>query len=178
MGKFFKQNTLPGVLVFLVFSSYSFAQNQSLASTTINVTIVKGLKINLVNGDLDFGEVVQSGISTKVTKTPDKGIYLEINGHPGHDVVIDYNNTILSNKPWSDSYGATEGNLLFQPNVEYSNSEPDYSYANPVIGGNSYTLSNSIDQPNLYLWIGGEIDIPQDQPNGDYSGQFIVTVSY
>lgn len=178
MGKLNNHNTLLGVLFVLALSSNSFAQNQSMASAAINATLVKGLNINLVNGDLDFGEVVQSGISTKVTKTPDKGIYLKVNGHPGHDVVIDYNNTLLSNKPWSDSYGGMEGNLLFQPEVEYSNSEPDYLHANPVIGGNSYTLSNSIDKASLHLWIGGEIDIPQDQPDGDYSGQFSVTVSY
>jgi hypothetical protein len=178
MRKLFKQNTLTGVLIVLVFSSYTSAQNHSLANAPIKVTIIKGLNINLVNGDLDFGELVQSGISTKVTKTPDKGIYLEVNGHPGHDVVIDYNNTTLSNKPWSDSYGGTEGNLLFQPDVEYSNSEPDYLHTNPVVGGNSYSLSNSIDKTNLHLWIGGEIDIPQNQPSGDYSGHFVVTVSY
>jgi hypothetical protein len=178
MGFHIKHNTLLGVFFVLVLSTGTFAQNQSLANATINATLVKALNINLVNGDLDFGDVVQAGISTKVTRTPDKGIYLEVSGHPGHDVVIDYNNITLSNKQWSDSYEGTEGNLLFQPDVEYSNSDPDYSSANPVVGGNSYNLSNSIDQPSLHLWIGGEIDIPQNQPNGDYSGQFVVTVSY
>ena len=178
MGSHIKHNTWLGVLFVLAFSTGTLAQNQYLASATINVSLVKGLNINLANGHLDFGEVVQSGASTKVSRTPDKGIYLEVNGQPGHDVMIDYNNSILSNKLWSDSFEGTEGNLLFQPDVEYSNSAPDYSTASPVVGGNSYALSNSIDKSNIHLWIGGEIDIPQDQPEGDYSGHFVVTVSY
>ncbi|MCF6268514.1 MAG: DUF4402 domain-containing protein [Melioribacteraceae bacterium] len=154
----------------------SIALGQSNGTTTANVsiTIVKALQVNQIQGDLAFGNLVQSGVSTKVERTPDKGILFEVSGSAGRNIVVDYQNTLLNNQ----SVETNNNSIQFIPEVNHTYSNSNYNNPKTVLSGGSYQLSEKDGDGYLYLWIGGEMNINSELPSGSYSGAFAVTVSY
>src|SRR5210317_1199459 len=80
----------------MLFTSLTLGQSNT-ATADISITIIKALRINQVQGDLDFGDLVLSGSATTVERTPDQGILFSVSGTPGKNVVVDFQNTILDN---------------------------------------------------------------------------------
>ena len=160
------------LLSYIFVTSVTYAQKGANASANISISIVKALQINQVKGDLSFAELVQSGVSSKVTRTPDKGILFEVNGAAGREVVVDYQTTPLNNNISSNS------SIQFIPEVNHTYSNSNYTNPISVTNGESYQLTNRDGDGLLYLWVGGEMDIDSDLPSGIYTGEFAVTVSY
>ena len=146
-------------------------------SANVKITLVKALQISEIQGDLDFGELLQTGASATVERTPDQGILFSVNGSPGKNVVVDYQNTLLNNT--SDTpENPSNSTIEFVPQINTTYSDINYSNAEPVSNGGSYELENKDGDGVLYLWVGGAMDIDSELSHGDYSGEFSVSVSY
>jgi len=154
------------------------SQAKQNAQVDVWITLTKGLNLRTVQGDLNFGEIIQTGVSSNLIITPSKGLVLEINGSPGRDVFVNYGNVTLDNENWTNGTGGVKGFMTFSPIVEHTKANIIYSDAAPISSGNAYPLEESSGDGLLYLWVGGEIDVAHSQPSGDYEGQFTVTVSY
>lgn len=166
------------VISMLCFSTIVNSQVKKNAQVNVQISLVKGLNLHTVQGDLNFGEIVQTGVSSNLIKTPGKGLVLEVNGSPGKDVFVNYGNVTLDNENWTKGTGGIKGLMTFSPIIEHTKANNTYSQAIPISSGNAYTLRESSGNGLLYLWIGGEIEVAQFQPSGDYEGQFNVTVAY
>jgi len=169
------------IITFLLLSSTfitSFALGQGTnGSANVRITLVKALQISEIQGDLDFGELLQNGASTTVERTPDQGILFSVNGTPGKNVVVDYQTTLLNNT--SDIPDLPPNSTIeFIPNINTTYSDVNYVNAEPITNGGSYELENKEGDGVLYLWVGGAMDIDSDLSHGDYSGEFSVSVSY
>ena len=159
------------LVIYIVFPCVIFAQGGNVAAASVNISIVKSLKINKIQGDLSFDNIALTGISTKVVCTPDKGVLFEVNGNPGRDVTVDFKNVLLNNSSDDDQ-------LSFIPKVAQTQSNTNYISPNEVTNGSSHQLENINGTGYLYLWVGGEIELDKSLSSGDYLGEFLVTVSY
>ncbi len=157
--------------IYIIVPCVMFAQGNGVATANVRISLVKSLQVNKIQGDLSFSDIVQTGISTKITKTPDKGVLFEVNGNPGRDVTFDFKNIVLNNNSDDDQ-------LKFIPKVAHTKNNTNYISPREVVNGSTHRLENINGTGYLYLWVGGEIDLDKNLSNGDYSGEFLVTVSY
>ncbi|MBN1299844.1 MAG: DUF4402 domain-containing protein [Melioribacteraceae bacterium] len=171
--KLFKIYTiLPAVL--LCFSSVH-AQYRSEASIPISLKLTKGLNLSTIKGDLDFGEIISNQSLNAVAKDPQNGVLLQIAGHPGREVIVEFDQTLLSNSSWVERNGGTLNQIHFSPSVETGNTE-NYNETAIVSAGQSVKLENGSGKK--YLWVGGELQLNSGTPQGDYSGNFTLTINY
>lgn len=160
-------------LFFLVYISAS-AQVRSTANIPISISIVKGINLSTIKGDLDFGEIVTNTVASKMIKNPDDGMLIEVNGNPGRDVFVQYSNTTLTaNNNISDD----SGSLNFSPKL-VSSAKQSYSETTPLQSSSHVTLENSNGYGKYYLWIGGEVELSDNSQHGNYQGTLTLTVSY
>ncbi len=165
--------------VLTIFSTSLFAQSSASLDEPVLISILKGLSMTKVGGDLDFGEYVITNNAQTITKTPDAGVNFEVTGFPGRAVTVTYANVTMDNNAWVAANGGTNGNLTFVPNVESTGGNNTYSGAANVISGGSVNLSNDgSGLGKLYLWVGGSIDVATTTEQGDYTGTFTLTVAY
>lgn len=163
--------------VYCVFTITVKPQTNVSASSAIRVSVTKGIGISQLSGDLDLGEVILNDAFTTVTKKPGNGLSFEISGSPYKSVIINYSNTELNNSFWISKYNGVDGILNFIPLVEYS-TDRKFESINPVNNNNCLELNNNKGTGFVYLRVGGNLQINQNQPAGDYEGQFTITVSY
>jgi len=166
------------VMSMLCITTIIKSQAKHNAQVDVRISLIKGLNLRTVQGDLNFGEIIQTGVSSNLIKIPGNGLVLEVNGSPGKNVFVDYGDVTLNNDNWANGSGGVKGMMTFSPIIEHTKANMTYSDATSISSGNAYPLRNSSGDGLLYLWIGGEIDVAQTQPSGDYEGQFTVTVSY
>ncbi len=166
------------VMLMLFISPNIYSQAKQTGTANIRISLVKSLNLRTVQGDLDFGEIIQSSASLNMSITPNKGLLLEVNGSPGKKVYVNYSDVTLNNEQWTNSIGGEKGLMKFSPKVEHTKANMNYSDASKISSGKAYSLEESSGDGLLYLWVGGKINIEQSQPVGNYEGQFSVTVSY
>lgn len=172
-----KRLLLSTVLLLFIGSSI-YAQSSASATATVLAQLKKGLSISLIGGSLDFGEIILNGSPQSPTIAPSSGANFRIIGHPNKNVVITFNNVTLNNNAWVSSNGGTNGTMVFTPSVKQTGSSSTYESATDVVSGNSIPLVNVSGDGYLYLWVGGSLSIAANQPHGDYTGTFSITVAY
>lgn len=165
-------------IIFSLVASFVYAQSSASATATVLAQLKKGLSISLIGGNLNFGEIILNGSPQSPTIDPSTGANFRVIGHPNKSVVISFNNVTLDNNAWVSSNGGTNGTMVFAPVVKHTGSNSSYQSASDVVSGNSYTLVNVSGDGYLYLWVGGSLSIAANQPHGDYSGTFSITVAY
>ena len=157
-------------LVFFIIVLIAFdIQAQVSSNGTASVDVIRPLSIQAVNPNLDFGDIILTGTQFSVSIEPLNGAEFQITGNPSWNVTITFSPVSLDNTQWVSLYGGTTGQIEFTPNVIKED-------GSNIISGNSYQLPGSLGILNIYL--GGSIEIAANQPNGDYSGTFVVNVSY
>lgn len=157
------------IISFSLFTGLLWGQNSAQSSAYVSASLIKGLSTQLIKPNLDFGETILDGNASVLNKDPQMGINIKISGHPQKNVILNYLPLILTCK--SD-------NLNFTPDVRHTYADPVYSDPIVVSNGRSLLLRNINGEGVLFLWIGGDINIKKDQLAGDYSGSFLITVSY
>ncbi len=162
----------------LLFSFTTFAQNTASADATVSTKITKGLAIANIGGSLDFGTILMTGSAQNPSITTQSGANFEVTGHPNKDVTVDFSSVDLDNNAWASPLSAPTGTITFTPTVEETGTSSTYSSPNIVTTGNTITLNNVNGTGTLYLWVGGALGIAANQPAGDYTGTFTVTVAY
>jgi hypothetical protein len=168
------------VLSLAFLSTSSFAQLS--ASADVLISLIKGLSIQNQGGsNIDFGEVIVTSSAQTPQVTPSNGAHFLVTGHPGKNVTISFSNVTLSNSAWVSTYNAgSSSTMTFVPSMEETGKEGTYSSGTPssVSSGNSVALVNDHGIGYLNLWVGGSITVAADQDQGDYVGDFTVTVAY
>ncbi|MCX7610076.1 MAG: DUF4402 domain-containing protein [Ignavibacterium sp.] len=159
-------------------SSFIYAQSSASATATVLAQLKKGLSVSLIGGNLNFGEIILNGSPQTPSIAPASGANFRIIGHPNKNVVISFSNVTLDNNAWVSSNGGSNGTMVFTPVVKHTGSSSTYSSASDVVSGNSYNLVNVTGDGYLYLWVGGSLSIAANQPHGDYTGTFSITVAY
>jgi hypothetical protein len=165
-------------IVLSLVASFAYAQSSASATATVLAQLKKGLSISLVVGNLDFGEIILNGSPQTPTINASAGANLRIIGHPNKNVVITFSNVTLDNNAWVSSNGGTNGTMVFAPVVKQTGSSSTYQSPSDVTSGNSYSLVNVSGDGYLYFWVGGSLLIAANQPHGDYTGNFNITVAY
>lgn len=135
------------------------------------VNVIQPLSITSTGGALDFGEIILTGSTSLYQLLPANGKYFRILGNPDRSVTVSFNQVPLDNSNWVNANGGTSGTLLFSPQVVNN-------LNNPVINGNAYPLQISGSVAILDIRVGGSITVNAAQPQGDYTGIFIISVSY
>jgi spore coat protein U-like protein len=164
------------LLVSLFLSTIVSAQNTASESVPVTVQLERGLSITSAD-DIDFGPIVLDGTAQSPSEPPNTGALFTVLGHPTKSVVVTFSNETLTNNNWVTTYGGTNDNLTFTPNVEYTTA-PAYAGQLPVTSGTGYALTNTGGIGYLYLWAGGSLAIDAAQEPGDYVGTFTITVAY
>ena len=169
--------TLKIFILFMLLSlSVLSAQNRYVASVPIHVSLVKGLSLNIMKNNLDFGEVILSRTGTLIKKSATEGIIFEISGNPNKNVAINYSTTNLTNSAWSEIFGGTKGNINFIPDV-FVSTEKKQSELQKIENGNLVNIDKSNDR-KILVNIGGYLNVAANQPAGNYIGNIYLTVSY
>ncbi len=148
--------------------SQSVFSSQNASASAI---LVVPLSITATLGDLDFGEIILSGVPTVQRKSPREGKLFVVSGHPNRNVTFTFNSVTLDNRAWvANSIGKID-NLKFVPNIELDS-------GTKIRSGDSHSLRFIKGIGRLNVWVGGAIKISATQKNGDYMGRFTLNVSY
>jgi spore coat protein U-like protein len=158
--------------IFLLVNLSVCGQSRSTSNVPISISVVKGINLTTIKGDLDFGEIVTNTVASKLVKEPSEGMLIEVNGNPGRNVFVHYTNTSLTVE---DSESANS--LNFKPNIVASE---DQNYTSPqkLEPSSSVTLNNKDGYGSHYFYLGGEIEVDQNSQHGNYQGTLTLTVSY
>lgn len=167
------------VLFVLIATLNIYSQTSVNMSTNVTIKISDRIALNKVNGDLDFGDVMYTGSSLNLSKTPDSGIEFEVTGFKNRNVNITYSSSVnLTNAEWVNLNGGTVGIMNFTPYVTHTQGNINYIGAVKLNNNSRVRLSNTKPLGKLYIWVGGSISGNANRPIGDYSGNFILTVAY
>lgn len=154
----------------IIYSSLAFSQVTS-ADAVVTINLLSPLSVAAGSGNLDFGEIVLAGSPVSKTIQPIDGQTFNITGQPNLHIIITYNSVTLNNSQWVSMYEGTVGNFTFVPVVQTSDFRK-------VTSGKQYKLSNKGSVGTLDLIVGGTVTVAANQPQGDYTGLFTITVSY
>lgn len=166
------------ILIFFTLSISIFAQSNASANANISASLKHGLTIANVGGDIDFGEIVLDGSAQNPSITPGSGTSFLVTGHPNTSVTVTFSDVTLDNNAWVGTNGGTAGTMTFTPAMEETGSNNTYTGANAITSSSSQTLANVTGVGTLYLWLDGSLSVAADQPAGDYTGTFTVSVAY
>ena len=166
------------LLVILIFWCSIISAQPVSISGTASVNMIKPLSITAINSSINFGEIILTGSAFIYNLNPSQGAVFRIEGHPNRNVVISFSSTALSNAQWVSQNGGTVGSLNYTPYVVHTGASSVYDLPQVVTNGGSYQLQNVNQNGILYVWVGGTINIQVNQPIGDYTGTFNITVTY
>ncbi|MGA9295237.1 MAG: DUF4402 domain-containing protein [Ignavibacteriaceae bacterium] len=168
---------IKAALIVLLPITVNFSQKISDISVLISANLTKEQYIQLP-GNLNFDKINSTHSSGIISRDPDKGIKVKIEGRPDKSIVLTYSPIKINNFQWASENDRAKGTISFTPEIEctYTNSH----YSKPVIlkSGSSFIFPDDGRDGLLCLWIGGKIQIAGKQPPGNYSGIFQIKVSY
>ena len=166
------------LLTFIIICHSILSAQQVSVPGTARVNMIKPLSITAINNSINFGEIFLTGSAFIYNLHPSQGAVFRIEGHPNRNVIISFSSTSLSNAQWVSQYGGTVGSLNYTPYVVHTGASSVYDLPQVVTNGGSYQLQNVNQNGILYVWVGGTINIQANQPIGDYTGTFNITVTY
>ncbi len=147
------------------------SQENTSTSGEASVNLIVPLSIKSSIGDLDFGEIILTGLPIVETILPRNGKKFVITGQLGRIVTIIFNDVVLDNSQSSLNLNGTFGELFFQPTIITSDRVA-------ISNGRSIFLKPDGLIGKIELLVGGSINIDEDQPIGDYEGLFTLSVAY
>ncbi len=162
----------------LIFAQLTFAQDRAQGDVSVNATLVKGIQLNRSSGNLDFGEIILSPSSTSVRKSPDNGVVFVLNSHPNKSVSISFSSVTLSNTIWANENGGTPSSIMFTPEIVQTGNNSNFVDPIELLSGSSVIPPTSGGTAFMNIWVGGSLNILSNQPQGDYTGTFIISLTY
>ena len=127
-------------------------------SNQVVLSLTKGLALNKISGDIDFGEMLVGTQIQNVVVSPGDGVLFEVTGHRIEGVTVNYTTSVsLTNSDWININGGSLGTLEFIPNVKRTGLSDTYIKPRNVRNDRRYKLKNDNGIGKLYLWIGGEL---------------------
>lgn len=163
-------------LALLAVSSGASAQITANATATTNLKVVSGISIQN-NANVDFGNIAQGQGTVTLSKngglSSSSGITSQTAGSAGKFTVSGFPTAAFSITASATALSAGSG----APAINFAPVVYGYESDNPsaAVGVNSGILNSS---GNFYLYIGGQVTVPVNQPQGTYAGSVTVTVNY
>ncbi|HYX07548.1 MAG TPA: DUF4402 domain-containing protein [Bacteroidales bacterium] len=137
------------------------------ASTSANasITVYSGLSITKVH-DIDFGKVAAGAGLQKIASNTSNAAGFQITGQPDNNVNI--------------TLGASSVTLTSGSNTLTMNTDtPVYNNTNDPTGATDSNGNISLSSAgNLYMFVGGSVNVGATTPSGTYSGTIDVSVAY
>lgn len=163
------------LFVFMNFSSL-LAQTQGVISIPISVKLIKGIQVETKQSTLNFGEIILGPSNQLIEENPSNGIRFRVIANPNKPVSISFSDIILLNETSSEHNESQQ--IMFFPSV--MNTGINESYVNPIqiFSGNSYVAENSNGFGVINLWVGGKINITNQNSAGNYRGTFVINLTY
>lgn len=174
--KFIQIFVLSCILSIQLLLNMGLSQNNISVSINVSASIKKGISVINENNSIDFGEIVLSGSSMEVYKAPQEGYKFKIISHPSKPVMINYSSIQLY--PIEKPEGVFENSLVFIPKVFHTYSSPNFSNPVEVQSGTYYNPANLSGVGMLNVWVGGKLQINQNNLKGDYKGTLSLTITY
>lgn len=167
------------ILYLLVLTETNFAQSGRMISENIIFSVVNGLSLKQIGGNIDFGEAIATDSKQWKTIKPNDGAKFVVTGYTNRKVTVNYTRKVqLNNTEWVNVHGGDNGKMKFISHVRRTGNNASYTNSKRVRNGRKYKLKNSNGIGKLYLWVGGRIKIKANQPKGKYVGTFTITVAY
>lgn len=158
--------------IFLILlPSLLFSQSTGYQSGSASANLIMPLSIESGSGNLDFGDILISGNSKKETIRPKNGKEFIVRGQSNRNISVVFSKVELNNHVWVSNNSGESSTLIFTPDVQLENSSK-------IKSGDDLIL-----QPNGLIGevkfnVGGSIKVGGNQPEGDYEGLFVISVSY
>jgi hypothetical protein len=173
----------PLIVLFLAVLGIASGYAQSSSNTTAPVTasLVRGLSITTSgSGALAFGEIIVTGSSQNPAITAANGQKFLTTGQPDRNVTVSYDGSVtLNNNAWVAINGGTQSTIDFTTaTAKQTGSSSTYTGAQDLASGSTLPLVNVGGTGKLYIWVGGALAVPANQPQGDYIGTFNISVTY
>ena len=159
------------VILSLVNFVVVYSQQTGYISGNASANLIQPLSIEAKSGDLDFGNIIvtESNYSAKIE--PKLGKLFVVTGHPGKNITVRFNSVELTNYEWASKYNGKLDRLTFIPKVELKSTQQ-------ISDGTNIPLIKNGQKGELQIFVGGEINIKPKQEVGDYTGLFILSVTY
>jgi hypothetical protein len=157
------------------------AQTGNSGSGIVTARLVRGLVIEATGANsLNFGEVIVSNNSQTKDITPENGQKFLAVGHPDRNVSFNYDNAvILSNEDWVNENGGTVSAISFNTSTaKQTGARSTYENAQDLTNGETVTLVNDNGDGKMFVWVGGQLGVDAQQPQGDYKGTLNISVTY
>ncbi len=152
------------------------SQNNVNVSINVSASLKKGINVVTQNNSIDFGEIVLSNTPFEVYKLPQYGYKFKIISHPNKPIMITYDNVYLIA---NENYNSSNSNsIIFIPEVYHTNSNNEFIDPIKIFSGVYYQPANNSSIGELNVWVGGILQIFQNNFQGDYSGNLVLTISY
>jgi len=166
------------ILLVLIFIQLTYGQDRAQGDISVNATLVKGIQLNRASGNLDFGEIVLSPSTTSVRKSPENGVVFVLNSHPNKSISISFSTATLSNSGWANENGGTNSSIIFTPEIVQTGINSNFVDPITLLSGTSVIPPTSSGIALMNIWIGGTLDIQPNQPQGDYTGTLVISLTY
>lgn len=168
------------ILLMVLLSKTSFAQDNVNTTTTVSATLMRGLAMEGGNS-LFLGELALRNIQSQKNISNFDGLKFTILGQSNRLVTILYDEFVtLTNVTNNSSSGTQDAKLLtFKTNIaEETGTDNGYNDPTPLPSGTSISLYDNSAVGKVNLWIGGTMYLPMSLKNGKYIGKFVVTSVY
>lgn len=158
-------------ILLLFISSSIFGQNSGYQSGSASANLILPLSIETGAGDLDFGDILITGATQKKSISPRNGQQFIVRGQSNRNISVVFSQVELNNFLWVSNNSAESATLNFSPEVQLQNSNDIKSGENLILAPNGLI-------GEVIFNVGGSIEIEANQPEGDYEGIFVISVSY
>ncbi len=159
-------------LIIIIFSSgINYSQTTSFVSADASANLIYPISLKAGTGDLDFGEIILTGLPINEVRKPKDGKEFIIQGQKGRSVIVYFSNVVLNNYESASELNSKFGRLRFLPNVITDNNRKLQSGDSIILKANG-----AIGERKIY--VGGKIKIRAKQPIGNYRGLFVISVAY
>ncbi len=148
-----------------------FGQTTAYQSGTASANLIMPLSIEAGNGDLDFGDILVTNSTRQETIRPENGKEFVVRGQANRNVTVVFSKIKLDNFKWVSNHSGESSTLTFTPEVLQKNSQK-------VKSGDNLILKPEGLIGEIKFNVGGSIKVKSNQPEGDYDGLFIISVSY
>ena len=153
-------------LALFVVAGAAYGQDRTASDqTTATLEVLAGLGLSVPSGStLDLGAVLP-GATASVEAESSGAVQFNATGEEEEDITVTYSNTTLTGP------GAA---LTFVPSVISGESTDQATASEASSGTSNLTLTSGTH----YFWVGGSVNVPSGQTQGNYSGTFTLNIEY
>ncbi len=158
-------------IIIIFISGFNYSQTTSFINAEASANLIYPISLKAGAGDLDFGEIILTGLPILEIRKPKNGKEFIIQGQKGRNVTVYFSNVILNNYEWAARFNGKFGRLKFISDVISADNKQLRSGSSIILKSNG-----TIGEQKIY--VGGKIKIRAKQPIGSYRGLFVISVAY